>query len=107
MNDRDFGLLMESMMQMSEMSSPVRFPAGRRRWSKGANGLWHSYDPVIKKRIELAAKRAIADAKRAIRRRNKIGRDRISAIRERFALVMTRNGWEKPAKGKRKWKRAA
>ena len=50
-----------------------------RTWVKGANGLWHSFDPVIRRQ-----------------RRLKAGKDRIAEIRARLEVVLLRNGWTKP-----------
>ena len=54
-------------------------------WVKGANGLWHSFDPVIRRQ-----------------RLQRMAKDRIAAIGERFDVVMKRNGWTKP---KGRWRK--
>lgn len=59
-----------------------------RQWAKGANGLWSSFDPVIRRQ--------------ELRQRAK---DRIAQIGERFAAVVARNGLEQV--GRNRWRRAA
>jgi len=49
----------------------------KRKWRKGPDGLWSSFDPVIQ-RIGL----------------REVARKRIEAIGERFVAVMQRNGWQ-------------
>jgi hypothetical protein len=58
-----------------------------RVWVKGANDLWSSFDPVIRR--QRLAKRA---------------KDRITAIGERFEAVMVRNGWKRNER--KRWVRA-
>jgi hypothetical protein len=57
-----------------------------RKWVRGANGLWSSYD---------------AGCKRA--RLREIARERIAGIAERLDAVIKRDGWER--RGNR-WRKA-
>lgn len=59
----------------------------RRKWVKGANGLWSSYDPVIARQNAM-----------------KRGKARVAAIRERLAALIERDGWKRRRVG---WRKAA
>jgi hypothetical protein len=54
--------LREKIKEFQALQRQMNVGPDRPKWVKGANGLWHSFDPVAQRKRERVARKAAKDA---------------------------------------------